>query len=263
MIGLYWPLVIATTIVLYSLIIITLPFNQQTSTLFLFALISYWSRLPGVGIPSPFFILYLADVVDLFSMLIAIHVGGIQGAFFSLFGNMWSRAAGITPWWNGVIKDSIIMFCICLITPFLYAISGKDVFVTMMLFTIIRRIGFIILWFFYPVPASIFEFAVLWSGVTVASLLINGFYARYFGYFFDSLLANGVSFNWPLFIAATVIVFGSMKLMMGKNAAKILDQTYLFKILFKRKKKSGIKLIESVSDEKMITEAKNIINRCN
>lgn len=256
-IGLHWPFVIATTAVLYVLILISLPFNSELSTIFLFALIAYWSRLPGCGIPSPFFILYQMDIVDMLSMLISIHVSPFTGAIFSIFGNMWSRIAGITPYFSGVVKDSVIMAIICLITPWLYVLSGHDVFMCMMLFTIIRRIGFIILWFAYPVPGPA-QFVVMWTGVTFVTLTINAFYARYFGPFFDSLLNKGVVFNWPLFIFATIVVVTLYLAMTGKNASNYLHQGYLLrKILSYGKKKDD--RMQFANDSQIIGEVKDII----
>jgi len=110
----FWPLIIGITIVLYILILITLPFSNAWTTIFLFTLISYWSRLPGCGIRTPFFALYLADVVDLFSMIIAINIGGFIAAVFSAFCNLASRIGGVTPPWNGVINLTIIQALVCI-----------------------------------------------------------------------------------------------------------------------------------------------------
>jgi len=247
------------TTVLYALIIINLPFNPVASTIFLFAIISYWSRLPGVGIPSPFFILYLADLVDLFSLLIAVNLGGIYGAIFSLFGNIGSRMAGITPYWSGVMKDGIIQFFICLIIPFIYSATGGNIVMTMMIYTIIRRMGFIVLWLIYP-DLSLGEFCVIWVGVTFASLTINAFYAKYFGGFFDGLLQSGVSFNWPMFIFVTIIVIAGKTYFFGTSKSKFMDQKYLLKHLLHKviPQEKGNK-INAVNDIEIIAEVKSVI----
>ena len=67
----HWPVALFITAVLYILTIVCLPFNQTYSTLFMFAIISFWSRLPGVGIPSPMLFLYFMDVIDFFSVIIS------------------------------------------------------------------------------------------------------------------------------------------------------------------------------------------------
>ena len=78
-----WPIIIVTTITLYALTILTLPFNAIYATILLFSLISFWSRLPGVCIYEPVSIIYLMDFVDIFSIIIAIYIGPAQGATFS------------------------------------------------------------------------------------------------------------------------------------------------------------------------------------
>ena len=255
----HWPQVIVVSTICYALILINLPFNTVAATVFLFALIAYWSRLPGVGIPSPFLILYLADFVDLFSLIVAINLGGFYGAIFSVFGNMGSRLAGITPYFSGVTKDTIIQFFICLIIPFIYNILGKDIFATMIAYTIIRRCGFIILWFIYP-DLSLAHFWVLWFGVTFASLTINAFYARFFGPYFDGLMQAGVSFNWPLFSFATVIIILGKIYIFGTSRSKWLEQKILVRFIIR--KILGIKRREVnivSNDVTIINEIKQII----
>lgn len=97
MLMLNWPLILFTTLTLYILIILCLPFSALYATIFLFALIAFWSRMPGVGVPHPFYILYNADVVDIFTLLISINVGIFPAIVFTVFCNMWSRMVGVYP----------------------------------------------------------------------------------------------------------------------------------------------------------------------
>ncbi|MCB9359382.1 hypothetical protein H6503_05605 [Candidatus Woesearchaeota archaeon] len=244
----HWPQVIVVTIVLYVLIIISLPFNAVYATLFLFAIIAYWSRLPGVGIPSPFFILYLADVVDLLSVIVSINVGPLQGAVFSAFGNFGSRLAGIFPKWWSVVRDSSFQFIICLMMPFIHDLSGGNLEMSMFFFTLIRRILFIFVYIFYqdiPLP----NFIGLWIGATASSILINVFYAKYFGWFFDGLIQSGVEFNWLLFLIVTVIVLTGKVVFFGRSSVRWLDQSYILRRLFKGFSQSKRKKRMAVNDD--------------
>ncbi len=261
-VSLHWPFVLVTTIVLYILIIVSFPFNRQASTVFLFLLIAYWSRLPGCGIPTPFFVLYQADLVDMFSLIVAINIGGVQGAMFSIFGNFASRAAGVFPPWAGVINDAASQSVICMFIGFVHSFTG-NIFVTMMVYTVIRRLGFIVGYFLsagaYGSP--VYFFLILWPGATAVSLLINGFYAKYFGFFLDGILKEGVKFNWPLFLFATLLIALMWKLMIGKTSSKYLRQGELAKQMMK--KITGIKKkeeeIEENVDEMLLNEVKQII----
>lgn len=200
----YWPFIIANTVILYVLIIVFLPFKPLWSTILLFTLISYWSRLPGCGIPTPFYALYLADVVDFFSVVIAIHVGGLCAGIFSVYCNLMSRIGGVTPAWDGVIKMTVIQFFVGLITPLLFKVTG-NLFMTMMLYTLLMRIGFLLLWFIYPnMPFA--QYLIFWSGISLSYFVINGTYTYFFGSFFDAMLREGIHFSWMLFFIASATI---------------------------------------------------------
>jgi len=248
----HWPQVIVVTVTCYALILLYLPFNPVYSTVFLFAIVAYWSRLPGVGIPSPFFILYFADLVDLFSLIIAINIGGFEGALFSAFGNFGSRMAGIFPKWWSVIRDGSFQFIICLFIPYIHAITG-DIYISMMIYTIIRRLLFIPIWIIYPdIPLG--NFCVIWLGATTGSLAINAFYSKHFGPFFDSLLEQGVSFNWTLFIIVTFSIILGKMLLFGRSGGSYLDQRRLLRFIVRKieGEKQPKKRKEIVSDEELV-----------
>ena len=206
MIKLHWPLVIGTTIILYVSILICLPFNAKYATISLFLLIAFWSRLPGVGIYHPFFIIYNADLVDLFCMIVAINVGGVEGALFSIFANIVSRACGVFPEWGAVISDIAAMGIICLMIPYIHQLFGEDLFISIIIFTILRALMWIPLDFiFWPQPPA--KYAITWIGSVAANGFMNATYAYFFGPFFDSLLLQGVRFNWGLFLIITITIF--------------------------------------------------------
>lgn len=263
LISIHWPLVFVTTLVIYILMIISFPFNRQVSTVFLFLLIAYWSRLPGVGIPTPFFVLYQADLVDMFSLIVAINVGGPYGALFSIFGNIASRAAGVFPPWAGVINDAASQSVICMFIGFVHALTG-NIFVTMMVYTIIRRLGFIVGYFLsggaYGSP--VYFFVILWPGATAVSLVINGFYAKYFGFFLDGVLKQGVQFNWPLFVFATVLIVVMWRLMVGRRSSQYLHQGAIVRAMFRKfvgEKQVKDGKIAVIEDEEIVREVKGII----
>lgn len=216
---LYWPIIIIVTVILYGLILLFLPFNQVYSTISLFALVGFWSRLPGVGMPSPFYVLYFADFVDFFSLIVAVNIGGFEGAIFSVFLNLTSRACGVFPSWLGVAKDTLSQFVVCLIIPYVYLLTGGDIFVSMIWYSVLR-----ILMFFpmrlLPVETSFPQFLVTLVGAGTAVLAINAVYAKLFGDFFDGLLKSGVKFNFILFLFVTVIILAAKIYFFGHSKSK-------------------------------------------
>lgn len=226
MISLNWPIVISTTIVLYVLIILTLPFNTIYATLLLFTLIGFWSRLPGVGIVHPGLFLYMADIIDVFTIIVAINLGGTAGAMFVIFGNLWSRLCGIFPPWSGVIKETIILSLVSFIVPALHSILNGNLVLVAIWFTIFREVGFLILSLAYPTtswPEYIFNEAIILTSLIV----VNSIYMKFFGTFFDDLMGKGVTFSWPLFFFATIVIlivsmtmFGFSPKQTGKKIGK-------------------------------------------
>ena len=263
LISVHWPFVLVTTVVLYALILFSLPFNTKTATVFLFLLIAYWSRIPGCGIPTPWFILYQADFVDVFTMLVAINVSPTYAVAFTLFANIASRAAGTFPTWTGVITDACSQSFVCLLMPLIHILTGGDIFMDMMVFTMIRRCGFIVGHFVYPQFSSfMYLMVVVWPGATAVSLAINAFYGKYFGFYFDGLMQAGVRFNWTLFIIATVIVFIMWRAMVGKKSGGYLYKGAVMRMVLKKitKHKSiNRPRVPIIEDEKIICQIKELI----
>ncbi|MBU0758143.1 MAG: hypothetical protein KKF44_08800, partial [Nanoarchaeota archaeon] len=127
MIAIQWRMVNLVTIATYVFIILFLPFNQTTSSILLFGLIAFWSRLPGTGTPPPGEWLTMLDVVDIFSLIVAVNIGGIQGAVFSVVINLGSRVVGSFPDWTPILKDTLAQFIACLVIPFIYNITGQNI----------------------------------------------------------------------------------------------------------------------------------------
>ena len=246
---LYWPLIIIYTIPMYIAIWVTLPFSQVYATVILFALIAFWSRLPGVGMPLPFHVLYLADLVDFFSLLIAINLGPFQGAFFSVFCNLTSRSVGITPEWPGVFNDTIAQFFLCLIIPFIHAVTGQNILTSMIIYTVLRLliIGVLnVMMGRRPLLVQAGRLIV----IGFLQILINGFYAGFLGNFLESLLKDGVKFSWTLFIFATVVIF-STKFIFYKTSEKKKGPGLrkIFRFILGTKKKRSIHSYQIRSDK--------------
>ncbi|MCB9359476.1 hypothetical protein H6503_06085 [Candidatus Woesearchaeota archaeon] len=204
-INLVWPLVLATTVGLYAMIILAMPFSSTFATIVLFALIGYWSRLPGVGIHHPFFLIYQMDVIDIFMIIIAANTNPFNAIAFTWFCNSISRLSGTFPDWSGVIQDNIIMTVFAFFVPLLDAVTGGNLVVVVTIYSIFRPIGFTLFHFIWPrmsLPQRIITSLV--AGFWI--FIVNIFYAKLFGDFFDRLLEKGVSFSWPLFVFATIVI---------------------------------------------------------
>lgn len=217
---LHWSLVWPISIGLYALSLLLIPLSITYSMVFLFALFGFWSRLPGVGIPTPFYLFYLMDFVDFFSLVVAVNIGGIQGALFSAFLNLSSRMCGITPAWVGVAKDTVAQFMVCLIIPFVYTWTGSGIVMGMVWYTILRLIMFFPMQVFFPTRS----WTSFLTDVIIClplAIFINVFYAKILGNFLTETLQQGVAFNWTLFIIATVVM---LCILFMKHSKKLLNK---------------------------------------
>ncbi|MFT4303673.1 MAG: hypothetical protein ACMXYG_03845 [Candidatus Woesearchaeota archaeon] len=264
MLMLNWPIIIFVTGLSYIFMILFLPFNVLYSTIILFGIISFWSRLPGVGMHSPFYVLYLLDFVDFFSLIIAINVGGLEGGIFSVITNMGSRFVGVTPSWLGVTKDSIAQFCTCLVIPYVHILLGGDIILSMVWYSVIRLI-----WFFpmrlLPVETTFSQFLVVLSTSGGALIVINAIYAKLFGDFLDNLMKAGAQFSFILFLFVTVVilifyisVFGNSKIIGINRSLGYLARTVNKTIVKSVKSKK----INNIKDDEMVDDDMKFVKQC-
>lgn len=233
-----WPLIIVTTIVLYVLTILFLPLSTVYATIMLFSLIAFWSQLPGFCIMEPVRFLYMMDFVDIFSVIIAIYVGPFQAAGFALFWNVYPRLCGAYLSYIAIIKDGLAQAILCFFVPVFFAITGGDLLMVVIIFSILRLPLFFLLCLIVPhrsIPEQLFHIAVAGAAV----LIINSFYAKIFGDFFSSLLFKGASFSWILFLVATIVILVFAITVFGFSPKRAASQVggNLFRMARKRRRK--------------------------
>jgi len=218
MISFNWPIIIASTVVLYVLTILFLPFSAVYASVMLFSLIAFWSRLPGVCIYEPISLLYLMDFVDIFSIIIAIHINPVYGAFFSFFWNLYPRFAGGFKEWPNLLKDAGTQSFITLLCPLFFAMTGS-LEIVVVIYSVLRLVIFWLLNFVMPTRGIIEQtIRILISGT--ALLFINVLYAKLFGEFFSNLMKKGAAFSWVLFFVATIVILLFSILVMGFSPKK-------------------------------------------
>jgi hypothetical protein len=219
MIIIVWPLVIATTAILYILTVLSLPFNALYATIFLFSLIAFWTKLPGYCIGEPLPIIYSMDLVDIFVIIIAAHVNIFYSALFALFWNIFPRLCGGYKPWAGISKDGISMAILAFFVPLMKVASGENLLTVVLVFSIIRYPLLMSMNFIIPHmdwPTHIIRVTT----AAVSVLFINVIYAKLFGSFFESLVKQGASFSWILFFAASAIILAFSIIFMGFSPKK-------------------------------------------
>lgn len=250
------PLVVGMSIFIYLGILLTLPFDTTTATIWLFTLVGFWSRLPGNAFRDPTWIIYCMDLIDLFTMIIAINVSPLYGAIYTCITNIIPRFCGFWPPFQSVIYDAVAQAITCFIIPFVYHTLGGDIFTSMIMYTVLRLL--IIIPFslvLYPRPFGqwLFEFV---TG-TFALFFANLFWTKLFGNYFNNLLLKGVEFDWILFLFATAIMLGVYTYFFAKEE-KNKSKSNIGKFLVKKLIVKEETMLNNTNSEKEIYELERI-----
>lgn len=254
MIIVVWPLVIATTAILYSLVLLSLPFSVLHATIFLFSLVAFWSKLPGYCIGEPLPVIYSMDLVDLFVIIIAAHINIFYAAIFALIWNIFPRVCGGYKPWPGITKDAISMAILALFVPLFSIFAGGNLLIVVLIFSILRYPLMLLICFFIPH----FDWVTQIVRVTVAAvslLFVNILYAKWFGTFFENLVQDGAVFSWVLFLVATIVILAFAILFMGLSPKQMGNKAMRNIInITKKQKRTKTNIMKDDEDMKFIKE---------
>jgi hypothetical protein len=196
-----WKPVKIVSIIIYSVIFIFYPFNTFWATILLFALIAFWSRIPCLI--SPFTKDF--EVVDFFTVMLAIHVGGIFGGIFGATILLFSRVFGPNEYILYTVKDSICLLVGGILTPFFFSMTGSALY-TIYLFTAVRYAGYLILTLLIEPQFFMLELGYCAAGIGVA-YLSNTLIMKLFEAPLSNAFEGGLHFDITIFLFATLVIF--------------------------------------------------------
>jgi len=195
-----WKPIKITSAIIYALILLLLPFSSFWATILLFALICFWSRIPCL------ISMFTKDleVIDFFTVMLAIHVGGVFGGIFGAAIMLFSRIFGPNEWYLYTIKDAIAILVGGLLSPLLFMMLGNPLY-TMYCFTLIRYAVYLLLTVVLEPEYLGLELGLCFSGIFIA-YFSNTIMMKFFEEPLSKMLAEGVSFDVTLFLFATSVV---------------------------------------------------------
>ncbi len=196
-----WKPIKYVSALIYILILLLLPINTFWSVIMLFGLIAFWSRIPCMI--SAF--TKDLEVVDFFTVLIAIHVGGLFGGLFGLTIMFFSRIFGPREWFLYTLKDALSIFVGGLLSPWLYALWGNNALYTIYTFTVIRYVMYLLLTLILEPEVIGMEIGISISSIFVA-YISNTLVMKFFEKTLSKVFENGTQFSLELFIFSTAIV---------------------------------------------------------
>jgi len=216
---LLWKPLKVTSLIMYILVILLVPISEFWSVIILFALICLWSRVPCL---LSMFTKDL-DVIDFFTVMLAIHVGGIFGGVFGAAIMMFSRIFGPNEWFLYTLKDSISIMICGFLTPAFYFVFGSALY-ALYAFTLLRWIIYLILtWVIEPEYMSL-ELGLCTVG-SLKSYLYNTFVMVTFEGFLATVFVGGIHFSVGLFLCATAVVgFFALLGRIGKLLERVIPQ---------------------------------------
>ena len=93
----------------------------------------------------------------------------------------------------------------CLYVIILNVVAGGDLVLVILIYSVVRPIYFFLMNFLWP-RSSVIERLITSIGAGFCVFIINAFYAKLFGSFFENLLQKGVAFSWTLFLFASLVI---------------------------------------------------------
>ena len=185
---------------LFSLFLI--PFNTTLSTLFMFAVVGLWSRVPA------FLSSFTKDseIIDFLSFVISISLGGLAGGLFGCLLMLFSRIFAPLEYPGYTIKDAVALFVSGISAPFIFFLTGGNMLLSMYGFTVVRYIIYILLTAFFEPQWMMLELGYCFLGI-FTSYLSNTIMISVFGDFTTNILKTGIGFNFSIFVFIFIVLF--------------------------------------------------------
>jgi len=196
-----WKHAKTTTFAIYVIALVTAPINQTISALALFTLCCFWSRI--VTLLNDY--AKDLDVIDFFSVLIAINMSGWIAAIFAWFNLIFPRLFGPVEPLNYTIKDSISMAFAALFTPIWYGVFNHNLLLTMYMFTVHRYAHYLLLNLLFDQQAMGGSFIYMFIGVPI-SYFMNTILVKVLGPAMEDMFAKGIVVSKEVFIFTTIVI---------------------------------------------------------
>ncbi len=197
-----WKPLQKTTLVMYALVFFLALPAPKLATLLLFGIVALWSRIPAM------MTMFTRDVevVDFFTVIIAINMGGLVAALFGSLLILFSRIFGPLEDLDYTIKESVCFFVGAFFSLAVHNLFG-NVMWTMFSFTFIR-------YGFYPVLDLVTTPGKVWLTVIIlvvsapVAVISNLLLVNLFGDALDAIFAKGAVLSWELLLFVTAVIAG-------------------------------------------------------
>jgi len=189
-----WDLLYYISITLFPTIIIFNFFKPFWAAIVSYTLICCWSRIPCHMSDH----LKDLEVIDFFSVLIALHVGALAGGLFAQTVHWLSASFGKleSPLWTFNAANGLMFGALA--SPFLYNYFNQNLLLTMYGFTVIRYLGgyFTVM---FTARHLLPQMLAATPSCLFTAYVHNTVMVLYFGdYFTTNLINKGIVVDWGL-----------------------------------------------------------------
>lgn len=199
-----WKPLQKTTILLYAgVLLLALP-APKIATLLLFGLVALWSRIPAM------MTMFTKDVevVDFFTVIIALNMGPFIGGIFGTGLILFSRIFGPAEDIDYTLKESICFFVGAFFSYGVFHWTGANVMITMFSFTFIRYAFYLVL-DLVTTPNKVFLTLIILAISAPIAVISNLLWVNLFGDALNRIFEKGAVVSWELlvFVTGAILVF--------------------------------------------------------
>lgn len=198
----FWKPLLYTSIGMFVITILLIFVSPFLAAIMSFAILTLWSRIPAM---MTRFTKDL-DIGDFFSVMIAINVGGIQGAAFGTLNLWFSRIFSTVEPFEATIEDSVAFMVWIPLMPFFYDLWGGNIVFTMYTFTLLRHTTHTLLAFVLEPQEVGYEFISSVVGIPIG-FASNTILSTLFAEKVTKLTKEGLGLSWEILVFIA-IVFG-------------------------------------------------------
>lgn len=208
-----WKPLYYTSIGMFMLSLILLPFSIKWSIITILALVTLWSRVPGFV----HFIFNKLALNDLFALVVATQAGGLAGGLFGVFGIMFARIFGPNEWMPYSIRASIAVFVAGVSVPIILNFTGGLNVTALYAFEgVLYATYYLLVLLFWREEIGL-EIALL-PIVIFFDFFVNAFLIGIFGSTISNMMTSGFGYGWPFIIFSGIIL---AFFVIAKNGKKI------------------------------------------
>ncbi len=216
-----WKPLYYTSIVIFIISLILLPFSAKWSIIAILALVTLWSRVPGFI----HFIFNKLALNDLFTLIVAANAGWLVGGMFGLFSIMFSRIFGPNEWMPYSIRAGISVFVAGASVPLILKFTGGLNVAALYWFEgVLYTVYYALVLLFWKEETGL-ELAIF-PAVIFFDFFMNAFLIKIFGSTISNMMTNGLSSGWPFIIFSGIVLAFFITAKNGKKIAGLLESIW-------------------------------------